>query len=66
MDLRTTVDPEPNPATARPGATGNGPADLVFLSGPVHTVDPARTRASAVAVRGDRIVAVGHDARCAT
>ncbi|MFJ9848706.1 amidohydrolase [Streptomyces sp. NPDC101150] len=37
------------------------PADLVFLSGPVHTVDPARSRASAVAVRGDRIVAVGHD-----
>ncbi|MGW9173245.1 amidohydrolase [Streptomyces decoyicus] len=62
MDLRTTVDPEPNPDTAGPGATGNGPADLVFLSGPVHTVDPARTRASAVAVRGDRIIAVGHDA----
>ncbi|MFG2137737.1 amidohydrolase [Streptomyces sp. NPDC048650] len=38
------------------------PADLVFLSGPVHTVDPARSRASAVAVRGDRIVAVGHEA----
>ncbi|MEU9116485.1 amidohydrolase [Streptomyces sp. NPDC048483] len=37
------------------------PADLVFLSGPVHTVDPARSRASAVAVRGDRIVAVGHE-----
>ncbi len=62
MDLRTTVDPEPNPDTTGPGATGNGPADLVFLSGPVHTVDPARTRASAVAVRGDRIIAVGHDA----
>ncbi|MFF9865150.1 amidohydrolase [Streptomyces sp. NPDC013953] len=34
-------------------------ADLVFTGGPVHTVDPARRRASAVAVRGERIVAVG-------
>ncbi|GGU93238.1 hypothetical protein GCM10010211_70070 [Streptomyces albospinus] len=39
------------------------PADLVFRGGPVHTVDPARSRASAVAVRGDRIVAVGPDDR---
>ncbi|GAA0495609.1 amidohydrolase [Streptomyces olivaceiscleroticus] len=37
------------------------PADLVFTGGPVHTVDPARSRATTVAVRGDRIVAVGHD-----
>ncbi|MCS0604377.1 amidohydrolase [Streptomyces sp. LP11] len=36
-------------------------ADLVFTGGPVHTVDPARPRATSVAVRGDRIVAVGHD-----
>ncbi|MEU0270622.1 amidohydrolase [Streptomyces sp. NPDC006307] len=34
-------------------------ADLVFTGGPVHTVDPVRPRASAVAVRGRRIVAVG-------
>ncbi|MCX4761769.1 amidohydrolase [Streptomyces sp. NBC_01275] len=38
-----------------------GPADLVFTGGPVHTVDPARSRATAVAVRGGRIAAVGHD-----
>ncbi len=58
MDLRTTVEPEPTPdATAASGS----PADLVFLSGPVHTVDAARSRAGAVAVRGDRIVAVGHE-----
>ncbi|WP_216588397.1 amidohydrolase [Streptomyces brasiliscabiei] len=38
-----------------------GPADLVLTGGPVHTVDPARSRATAVAVRGGRIVAVGHD-----
>ncbi|WP_043268266.1 amidohydrolase [Streptomyces sp. CT34] len=36
-------------------------ADLVFRGGPVHTVDPARSRASAVAVRDERIVAVGPD-----
>ncbi|MHB9755854.1 amidohydrolase [Streptomyces sp. BYX5S] len=37
------------------------PADLVFTGGPVHTGSPARTRATTVAVRGERIVAVGHD-----
>ncbi|MFD3376359.1 MULTISPECIES: amidohydrolase [unclassified Streptomyces] len=36
-------------------------ADLVLTGGPVHTVDAARSRATAVAVRGGRIVAVGHD-----
>ncbi|MEU4269766.1 amidohydrolase [Streptomyces sp. NPDC026092] len=36
-------------------------ADLVFTHGPVHTGDPARTRASALAVTGERITAVGHD-----
>ncbi|WP_078866510.1 amidohydrolase [Streptomyces sp. NRRL S-1448] len=50
----TTASPSPSSPTS--------PADLVFLSGPVHTVDAARSRAGAVAVRGERIVAVGHDA----
>ncbi|MFE1232054.1 amidohydrolase [Streptomyces sp. NPDC058745] len=36
-------------------------ADLVFTRGPVFTVDPARTRATSLAVVGDRIAAVGHD-----
>ncbi|WP_445529166.1 amidohydrolase [Streptomyces cyslabdanicus] len=36
-------------------------ADLVFVQGPVHTGDPARTRASSLAVTGERISAVGHD-----
>jgi predicted amidohydrolase YtcJ len=35
------------------------PADLVLTGGHVHTVDPARPRAEAIAVRADRIVAVG-------
>lgn len=65
MDVRTTVDPDPESARnarSASGSSGSQAADLVFLSGPVHTVDSARSRASAVAVRGDRIVAVGHDA----
>ncbi|SDT09984.1 hypothetical protein SAMN05216371_1286 [Streptomyces sp. TLI_053] len=36
-------------------------ADLVFTRGPVHTGDAARTRATGLAVTGDRITAVGHD-----
>jgi predicted amidohydrolase YtcJ len=36
-----------------------GPADLVLTGGHVHTVDPGRARAEAVAVRNERIVAVG-------
>src|SRR5262249_39676964 len=35
-------------------------ADLVFTGGPVHLGNPARSRATAVAVAGERIVAVGH------
>lgn len=34
-------------------------ADLVLTGGHVHTVDPGRPRAEAVAVAGDRIAAVG-------
>lgn len=36
-------------------------ADLVFTHGPVFTADPASSRASSLAVSGDRIAAVGHD-----
>jgi predicted amidohydrolase YtcJ len=35
--------------------------DLLFVGGPVITMDAARTRASAVAVSGQRVLAVGHD-----
>jgi predicted amidohydrolase YtcJ len=37
------------------------PADLAFVNGAVYTVDAARSRAQAVAVKGGRIVAVGSD-----
>ena len=36
--------------------------DTVWRGGNVLTLDPARPRASALAVLGDRIVAVGEDA----
>ncbi|MFF8616414.1 amidohydrolase [Streptomyces sp. NPDC015350] len=36
-------------------------ADLVFTRGPILTTDPARTRATSLAVVGERIAAVGHD-----
>jgi predicted amidohydrolase YtcJ len=38
-----------------------GDADLLFVNGAVYTVDAARTWAQAVAVEGERIVAVGTD-----
>jgi predicted amidohydrolase YtcJ len=37
------------------------PADRVFLNGRVFTADPAQPEAKAVAVAGDRVVAVGSD-----
>jgi predicted amidohydrolase YtcJ len=41
--------------------SGRGHADLVLRGGPVFTAAATRHRAGAVAVRGDRIVAVGHE-----
>jgi predicted amidohydrolase YtcJ len=38
-------------------------AELIITNGKVTTLDPARPEASAVAVRGGRILAVGDDAR---
>ncbi len=40
---------------------GSHQADLLFTGGPIFTADPARGYASALAVTGDRITAVGHD-----
>jgi predicted amidohydrolase YtcJ len=41
---------------------GPGPADLVLRGGPVLTMNPDQPEASALAVRGDRVVAVGSEA----
>jgi predicted amidohydrolase YtcJ len=46
------------PAVAR----ASEPADLVLRNAVVHTVDAKRPRAEAVAIRGNRIVAVGSNA----
>ena len=43
-------------------ADPSGPADLVFVSGAVYTVDAARRWAQAVAIGGGRIIALGTDA----
>jgi predicted amidohydrolase YtcJ len=45
--------------------TSGAPADLVLTGGHVHTVDPARPRAEAIAVTGERIAAVGSAAEIA-
>jgi predicted amidohydrolase YtcJ len=46
-------------ATAQSAA---GSADLIVLNADIHTVDPARPRASAIAIREGRFMAVGHTA----
>lgn len=47
------------------GASSAFEADLVFLGGEVLVLDPAGSRASALAVSGGRITAVGSDAEIA-
>jgi predicted amidohydrolase YtcJ len=56
-DFDPTLEPAPESAESVPPA----PADLVFLSGGVYTVDPQRPWAQAVAIRDGRIEAVGHN-----
>jgi predicted amidohydrolase YtcJ len=45
---------------------GQAPAELVIRGGEVQTMDPARPRATAVAIRGGVIVAVGDDPEVAS
>ncbi len=47
--------------TARPGAQQQAP-DLILHNARIYTVVDARPRASAVAIRGTRLIAVGEDA----
>lgn len=44
------------------GSDATAPATLVLRGGRVHTMDGHRTVASAIAIRGERIAAVGDDA----
>ena len=48
-----------------PVAAGTGLADLILTNGKIITVDAAFTVAQAIAIAGDRIVAVGSDAAMA-
>jgi predicted amidohydrolase YtcJ len=49
--------------TASKGMEGNQPvADALYVSGNIYTLDPARPRAEALAVAGERLLAVGSNA----
>ena len=48
-----------------PARAGTNPADLILTNGKIITVDPAFTIAQAIAIAGDRILAVGPDAAMA-
>src|SRR5712692_5487594 len=49
----------PSATTARQGTPQPPSPDLVLLGGKVFTADPARRYAQALAITGDRVVAVG-------
>ena len=56
-------EPEPVPAAEpEPEAVVENPVDLVLKNAVVYTIDDAWTIASAVAIKGDTIMAVGSDA----
>jgi predicted amidohydrolase YtcJ len=48
-----------------PARAGTNPADLILTNGKIIAVDPAFTMAQAIAIAGDRILAVGPDAAMA-
>jgi len=60
------VLPSVAPAQATlPASAGRGPADLVLRNGKIITVDGASTVADAIAIAGERIIAVGPQAAVA-
>lgn len=62
----STVSVAATPAPVRtPPNPADGKADWLFRNGTIHTVDPARPTAQAVAVRGSEIVHVGDEAGAA-
>lgn len=56
-----TATPSPTEASPPPAQPAVQPADLVLMNGVIYTVDPDRTIAEAMAVRGDTIVFVGEN-----
>jgi predicted amidohydrolase YtcJ len=68
MDLRTfgvALVTAAVTTTSSAAAAPDAPADLVLTGGTVITLDPARPRARALAVRAGRVVRVGDDAEVA-
>ena len=61
---RPPQPPAARPATAipAPAAARTAVADVVLVGGDVWTMDPAHPRATAVAWRGDKVIALGDDA----
>lgn len=57
--------PTPAPTPVPPPTPAHDVAELVLRGGDVHTMDAALPRASAIAVRGGKIAAVGSDASIA-
>src|SRR5262245_45456920 len=53
------------PALAQPATTGVPPADLVLKNGNIITVDARSSVAEAIAIAGEKILAVGPDAAMA-
>jgi predicted amidohydrolase YtcJ len=59
---RVAAAPSANAAAIAPISLDDGGADLVLLHGRIVTLDPNLPEATALAVRADRIAAVGSDA----
>lgn len=53
------ASPQPNPGFAIPTGGIDPGADLVLFDADVHTMDASRPRAQAIAIAGDKIVALG-------
>jgi predicted amidohydrolase YtcJ len=60
-----TSEAQPQMPDTSPAGAGRGPAELVLRNGKIITVDAAFTIAQAIAIAGERIVAVGADAEVA-
>lgn len=61
----TSPAPLPTPAPVAPAAPAELAADMVLRNGKIFLADEANTVVQAIAVRGDRIVAVGADTEVA-
>ncbi len=54
-----TETPQPNPDDLFPPPSPNGTADVIFANGTILTMDDANPSAEAIAIQGNKILAVG-------